>query len=445
MHDSFAFKEVATTRIFDAQATVISTSGARRVDNLQIRTKLWQWRWPALAVVLAVAAAGYWLTPVLLGPVLPAFTVARNELVQTVVASGRVESPSRIDIGSQVTGQVAAVPVSEGQSVKAGETLIMLENSDEKATLAQARAAVSQAEARLRQIGELSRPVAQQALAQAEANFANAQKQYDRAKDLAAKGFVGKSQMDDAERNLAVATSQVETARLQLQSNRKDGTDFAIAQTNLQQARASLMAALAKLGHTTILAPVAGTLISRNVERGDVVQPGKALMVLSPAGPTQLVVQIDEKNLRYLAIGQKALAAADAYPDKRFPVALTYINPGIDSARGAVEVKLDVPSPPDYLRQDMTVSVDIEVARLSNALSLPPAAIRDAAGSTPWVMLIVDGRAEKRRVKLGARGDTRVEILDGLVEGDRVLPATGRTVAEGKPVRAATPADAPGR
>lgn len=411
----------------------------------ELGARLAPWRWTALAVIAALAAAVYWLVPVVLGPTLPAYTVARNELVQTVVASGHVESPSRIDIGSQVTGQVAAVPVAEGQSVKASDTLIVLENSDEKAALEQAKAAVSQAEARLRQIGELSRPVAEQALAQAEANFANAQKQYERTRDLTAKGFVGKSQMDDAERNLAVAKSQVETARLQVQSNRKDGTDFAIAQTNLQQARASLLAAQARLGHTIIAAPAAGTLISRNVERGDVVQPGKALMVLSPAGPTQLVVQIDEKNLRYLAVGQQALAAADAYPGKKFPATLSYINPGIDVTRGAVEVKLDVPSPPDYLRQDMTVSVDIEVARLSNALSLPPAAVHDAAGSAPWVMLIVDGRAEKRRIKLGARADTRVEILDGVVEGDRVLPATGRTVAEGKPVRAGGPAGTPGK
>ena len=401
----------------------------------EIRLKLIRWRWPALAAILLLAAAGYWLAPVLLGPSVPVFPVLRGELIQTVVASGRVESPSRIDIGSQMTGEVTGVPVAEGQVVRAGQSLILLEDSDETAAVDQAKAAVNQAEARLRQIRELTTPVAEQALTQAKANLANAQKQYDRTRDLAAKGFIGKSQLDDVERNLQVAQSQMETAQLQVKTNRPDGTDYAIAQTNLQQARATLAAAQARLGHAVIKAPIAGTLISRNVERGDVVQPGKVLMVLSPAGPTQLVVQIDEKNLRYLSLGQRAIGSADAYPGKRFPAELAYINPGVDATRGSVAVKLNVPSPPDYLRQDMTVSVDIEVARLANALSLVPEAIRDAAGAAPWVMAVAEGRALKRRVKLGVRGDARVEILDGLVEGDLVLRATGNTVPEGARVR----------
>lgn len=408
------------------------------MNSNEFRLKLVQWRWPALGAIVLLAAAGYWLIPKILGPSLPAFPVLRSELTQTVVASGHVESPSRIDIGSQITGEVTGVPVAEGQVVRAGQSLILLENSDEAAAVDQAKAAVNQAAARLRQIRELTTPIAEQTLAQAKATLANTQKQYERTKDLAGKGFIGKSQLDDAERNLQVAQSQVETAQLQVKSNRPAGTDYAIAQTNLQQARATLAAAQAKLGHTLIKAPIGGTLISRNVERGDVVQPGKVLMVLSPAGPTQLIVQIDEKNLRYLSLGQRAIGSADAYPGKRFPVELVYINPGVDATRGSVAVKLNVPAPPDYLRQDMTVSVDIEVARIANALSLAPEAIRDAAGVAPWVMLVADGRALKRRVTLGVRGDKRVEILEGLVDGDLVLRATGNTITEGARVRPIT-------
>ena len=75
------------------------------------------------------------------------------------------------------------------------------------------------------------------------------------------------------------------------------------------------------------------------------------------------MLQIDERNLGKLALGQKALASADAYPDQRFAAVVSYINPGVDITRASVEVKLTVADPPDYLRQDMTVSVDIEVAR----------------------------------------------------------------------------------
>jgi HlyD family secretion protein len=140
--------------------------------------------------------------------------------------------------------------------------------------------------------------------------------------------------------------------------------------------------------------------------------------------------------MRYLKLGQRALVAADAYPAQRFDAQLSYINPAVDATRGSVEVKLDVAAPPDFLRQDMTVSVDIEVARRADALTLALAAIRDGAGTEPWVMVIEDGHARRRTVKLGVRGDSRVEILEGLREGDQVLPATGVVIKEGKRVRA---------
>ena len=123
----------------------------------------------------------------------------------------------------------------------------------------------------------------------------------------------------------------------------RGGADFEMAQTALQQARAGLAAAKARLAQTSIVAPTDGVLIGRNVEPGDVVQPGKELMVLAPAGETQIVVQVDEKNLAQLKLGQKALASADAYPHERFDAELFYINPGIDALRGSVEVKLRVP------------------------------------------------------------------------------------------------------
>src|SRR6185437_16754598 len=100
-------------------------------------------------------------------------------------------------------------------------------------------------------------------------------------------------------------------------------------------------------------------------------------------GETQIDVRIDEKNLAQLAIGQRALASADAFPADRFTAVLFYINPGVDSLRGSVEMKLRVPDPPAYLRQDMTVSVDVEVARRAGALVVPPTASSKRAAGSP--------------------------------------------------------------
>ncbi|MES2297678.1 MAG: efflux RND transporter periplasmic adaptor subunit [Pseudomonadota bacterium] len=397
-------------------------------------------RWALLlAIGAALAAGGAWYGWRALA--IPAFEVSRADVVQSIVASGHVETPLRVDLGSQVMGKVRDVLAAEGASVKAGQALVQLDNAEASATVEQARAAVVQARARLAQIEHVGLPMALQGLRQAEVNEQNAQRQFKRTGELRAKGFVGQAQLDESQRGLDIAISQLIGARLQVQTNSTQGSDYQMAQAGLAQAQANLHVAQARLEYTTISAPLPGVLIARSVERGDVVQPGKTLMVLSPEGQTELVLQIDEKNLGALRIGQHAIASADAYADQRFDATLTYINPAIDAQRGSVEVKLKVPNAPAYLRQDMTVSVDIEVARRPQALTLPAATLRDSAGAAPWVMKVVNQRAQHQPVTLGLRGVGTVEVLDGVQQGELVLGATA-AVKPGQFVRAVAKAQA---
>jgi HlyD family secretion protein len=160
-------------------------------------------------------------------------------------------------------------------------------------------------------------------------------------------------------------------------------------------------------------------------------------MVLSPAGETQLVVQIDEKNLALLAVGQSALASADAYPNRRFAAELVYINPGVDAQSGSVQVKLRVPQPPAYLLQDMTVSVDIQVARRAQAVLVPAEAMHDDPANGAWVLRVNGGRAHRQAVQLGVRSGGVVEVLQGVQPGDRLVPAAEARVRDGSRVREA--------
>ncbi|HJV88596.1 MAG TPA: efflux RND transporter periplasmic adaptor subunit [Noviherbaspirillum sp.] len=388
-----------------------------------------------LGLSVVVLALVFLAAHTVLGPEVPAYAVTRSDIVQTVVASGRVETPLRVEIGSQVTGTVAAIPVAEGQDVKAGQLLIALENSEASATVTQARAAVAQAQRRLEQLRDVGLPTAQQGLRQAEIALNNARRQHERTQELHSKGFVGEAQLDDAQRALDTAQSQYRAAQLQVATNGPQGSDYRMAMAALEQAQANLRMALARLEYTSIKAPVDGTLIARNVERGHVVQPGKILMVLSPAGQTQLVLQIDEKNLSTLRLGQQAIGSADAYPDDRFAAELAYINPAVDPQRGSVEVKLNVPHPPVYLRQDMTVSVDIEVARKTNAVVSASAAVHDIGGKAPWVMKVNGGKAHRMPVRLGVRGSGKLEFLEGVQPGDVLLAATNAVVSDGERVR----------
>ncbi|MCX5730499.1 MAG: efflux RND transporter periplasmic adaptor subunit, partial [Deltaproteobacteria bacterium] len=123
----------------------------------------------------------------------------------------------------------------------------------------------------------------------------------------------------------------------------------------------------------------------------------------------------------------------DAFPDRVFPARVAYIAPAVDLSRGTVEVKLDVPDPPLFLRPDMTVSVNVEVGRDPAAVVLPAGAVRDA-GTEPWVLAVRDGRTVRQPVKLGMRGEGAVQVLSGLAPGEAVV-APASSIGPGARVR----------
>jgi HlyD family secretion protein len=389
--------------------------------------------WIATLCAMAVAGGVFYQRWTII-PV-KAVEVVRRDIVQTVVASGRVETSSRVEMGSQITGVVSQVLVNEGQTVKAGDRLIRIEDSEAAAAVELAKAGIYQAQARLHQIVMTARPAAEQTLAQAEANRVNAQNQFNRVQRLNQDSFASRAQLDEAQRALAVADSLVRSARLQVSANMPDGSETQLAESNLKQAMATFRSAQARLDYTTIEAPSDARIISRQVERGAVVQPGKVLLVLSPFGATQLVVQIDEKNLGLIREGQKARASADAYPGQFFETDVVSIKPAVDAQRGSVEVKLRVIDPPVYLREDMTVSVDIEISRKATALVVPTDSVRGAKGANPHVMRVVDGIASLAPVRTGASGNNLIEIVEGLAERDRVIAASPQVVVSGARVR----------
>jgi HlyD family secretion protein len=385
--------------------------------------------WGVLALFLGAAMLRWWV-----GPQVQTEAVQRRDLLQTVVATGRVETPHRVNIGAQITGTVARVPVTEGQTVKAGDVLVELVATELQSARRQAQQVVVQAQNRLRQMNELQAPVVQQTLRQAQASLDTAQANWQRNQALFDQGFIGQAALDESRKALALADAQVRAAQQQVTSTRSGGAEHSLALGAVAEAQANAETVNAKAHYAVIQAPASGQLIGRNVEVGDVVQAGKVLMTLSPEGAMQLVVQIDEKNLRLMALGQQALASADAYPQQPFKAQVVYINPGINAQTGAVEIKLDVLEPQQNLKQDMTVSVDLVVARQPQVLALQVGRVNEISGASPWVWLVQAGRVVRRPLRLGLRGGAWVEVLEGLSEGDAVITSP-IALREGQRVR----------
>ncbi|MEI6483758.1 MAG: efflux RND transporter periplasmic adaptor subunit [Betaproteobacteria bacterium] len=396
-------------------------------------------KWTVLLLTVAGLLLAYAGLQLWSGPRIKLLDVSVGDMVQTIVASGHVQNPNRIEITAQITSTVESVAVSEGQQVTKGQLLLTLDSQEARAGLQLAMASVEEARSHLRQLKEVSEPVAALSQLQAEANLKINERNLARSRELYDKAFVGEAAMEEPQRQVILARSQALINKKQWLSLQDGGSDMLIAQSALKQALANVDTAKARLTYTRILAPRSGVLISRNVEAGDGVQAGKQLLVLSPVGQSELVVQLDEKNMKWVHTGQAAIASADAFPDQLFPCSVSFINPGIDALRGSVEVKLKVLEVPGFLTQDMTVTVDIEVNKKSNAMQVPWAAVHDADKAQSWVLTLQNGKAVKTPVTPGMRGSVSVEIVSGLKATDQLVPVSETGIHEGSHLRALVP------
>lgn len=398
-------------------------------------------RWLIALVVLLMAAVAGGLA--LRAPQVDAVVLQTAALVRSIQFSARVATLARVEVGSTLTARVAQVLVREGDAVRAGDVLVQLEPDELRAALAQQQASLAQAQARLAGLRSTGRSQAQAALAQAQATLQAAQSDLVRTRQLVAQGFLSPARQDDAERAVGVAQAARDAAAAQVQANTDTGTDLIQAQAQLELARGATQAAQARLAQTTVRAPTDAKVLSRDVEPGQIVQPGRALLTLALVGPTQLKAQVDERFLAQLVPGQTATVVADAFADQRLAAKVLTIAPAVDPQRGAVEVTLTLDqAPPAFLREDMTLSVEVETARRDNALTLPLAALRGEVGTSGTdaanndsaeVLVEVDGRAQTKRIRLGVRSLQAAEVLDGLRAGDRVL--LGSSVQPGQRVR----------
>jgi HlyD family secretion protein len=382
------------------------------------------WRRPWVAVAAAGLLFGIWLLfSQLQGPLLPGYRIESRPLVQVVVATGRVISTSRAQVGSEVTGTVIERRVKEGDAVRPGDVLVVLRADDLDAR-------VRQAEAALRELQGSARPQAEASQRQAEAQLAQAGRERQRRADLFARQLIARESLEQAEEAETIARATADRTRLAAAA-------AGAGSTAEQQLREQLAAARAQRAKAVVRASTAGTVLTRNAEPGDLVQPGRVLFEIARGGDTEIEVPVDEKNLAALAMGQVAECIADAWPGRPFPAVVNFIAPAIDATRGTVTLRLRVDPPPDYLRQDMTVSVNIETGRRDRALAVPNDTLLEQPDGSRIVLAVRQGRVKRVPVQLGLTSLAMSEVTQGIAAGDEVLAGAGSAngVSEGDRVR----------
>ncbi len=237
---------------------------------------------------------------------------------------------------------------------------------------------------------------------------------------------IAREEKEQVDQTLAVALAVVQQARLEASSLAPGQTEETIVQEQLAAAEA----AHAK---TRIHAQAAGTILTRNVEPGDLVQPGKILLEMAHDTTREVLLPVDERNLGVLQVGQTAVCVADAYLQQPFAAVITLIAPSVDPQRGTVDVRLRPQPAPAYLRDDLTVTVSIETGRRAQALAVPNDVLFSVNGPQASAFVVKAGKLERTALTLGLRGLTMTEVTQGLVAGDWVV--TPPDLKEGQRVR----------
>jgi HlyD family secretion protein len=336
-------------------------------------------KWLLLIVVVAGAAAAwvhYQAGQKSNQAAVQTVKVERGDVTSVVSATGTITPVNMVDISSKITGLLEEVKVKENDPVKAGQVLVILDDT-------RLQAQVTQAQERLN----------------------NAAANYERNLKLNQIG--------------AVSDQQIDTARM----------DYKVAQASYDDA-------VSQLNETVIKSPIDGIVIGKPIPAGQTVAQGisnpMVILTVADMSKMQIETQVDETDIGKVTLGQKATFTVDAYPGKVFNGTVTNISQKANVQQNVVyyAVIIDVDSTDSLLKPTMTARVSIHSGESQNALTLPLAALRSNKDQQYVVVVRNGGKTENVPVTTGLVGDDRVEITSGLNENDQVVMTVAKAQAQ---------------
>jgi HlyD family secretion protein len=382
----------------------------------------------AIVVVVVAAVAGYTISG---APATVDATkiviVERGTMVKSVVATGKVEPITKIEIKSKANGIIQALRVNVDSLVNEGDVLAELDKDQllaqvrgAEANLLAARAALEGAEAQLlKNVVEAEGP---------DADFAR--RAFERAQTLFGQQLVSQSSLDEAHSAVDVAENRKRAAHSQLAVSQ---AKVAEAKAQVAQSKAAADRAAEDLANATIRAPIRATVLTRDVEIGSPVSSilnlgANASLVMTLGDIEQVFVRgkVDEADIGHVSLGQTARIRVETFKDKVFTGRVTQISPmGVEKDNVTnFEVRVSIDNPGKELKANMTANAEIVLEEHPESLIVPEAAITYDAQKSPSVD-VADATVKSGRrripVKLGVGNGTRIQVLEGVKEGDRIV------------------------
>ncbi len=354
-------------------------------------------------------------------------TVERGTMTRSVVATGRIEPITKVEVKSKANGIIEALRVDVGDVIAPGQVLVELDKETLAARLREARANFQAATAGLRG----AEAALEKNIVEAEGpDVQFTRRAFERAKALHSDRLLAQSGLDDAQGALVVAENRQRSAKGQLVVAH---AKVAEAAANVAQSRAAVERAEEELRNATIRSPLRGMVLTRDVEVGSpvssILNMGSAATLVMTVGDIERVFvrgKVDEADVGRVKLGQPARISVETFKDRSFEGKVTQISPiGVERdnvTTFAVQVSID--NPGSALKANMTANAEIVLEEHPNVLIVPEAAIVYDAGKNPFVEVPDPNAAGGRRrvaVRLGVGSGTRTEVVSGVQAGDRVL------------------------
>jgi HlyD family secretion protein len=353
--------------------------------------------------------------------------VDKADLAKSVVATGKVEPITKVEVKSKASGIVTKLFVDAGDKVKKGQLLAQLDKVEIEAQVEQSRAGLQAAEANLTS----SEADWQRSKVDAEGpDVPLLKRAYDRAVGMAKDGVVSQSALDDANKNYQMALNKQNVSKAQMTV-----LQAKIAQSRAQvaQDQANLKQLEEQLGYTDIESPLEGVILSRDVEMGDAVSSilvlgSSATLVMTLGDTSQVYVKgkVDESDIGKVYLGQPARIKVESFKDKTFNGVVTKISPmGVEKDNVTTfEVRVSINNPGGELKAEMTANAEIILEEHKNVLQIPEGAIiydKDKKASVEIPDSSAKEGKRKVAVNIGISNGAKTEVLSGLKEGDQVV------------------------
>jgi membrane fusion protein (multidrug efflux system) len=336
-------------------------------------------------------------------------TPQRRDLDVRLSYTADITPNQMVNIFSRVDGYIAKLHVDKGDFVKANQLLVEIDHTDYVHAVNQAKANLASARAKV---------------AQQDANVRNAKLTLDRMQALIKDQFVSQQDLDNALVNYDAAVAQIDSLRAQV-----------------QQMEVALAQAETNLAYSYIRAPFAGYIAERNLDPGAYVSGATAststfsrgILSLHEIETVRILIEVVEKDVPLVKLGQKAEVRAEAYPDRVFTGTVTRVVHALDKATRTMAVEIDLPNPDRALKGGMFARVEVLVAKHANAIQIPLDAV-SRLEDYQYVYVVREGKAHQVPVELGTRVENQIEVTKGLRGDEQVIVSGKDLVHEGTPV-----------